>query len=308
MKIRRQSLSDLDSSIIEKLAYRSLFGSPGFAKIWETVGGHVVFWTAEEDGQQVGVLPGLEFGWFPFKRFQSMPDGCYTCLAGNFVDETIRASVANEILAGILKAGYVKVHINDFHKLFDTNKRVDTVTYRTSLVDISSPDWQPPDKKIQSEIRKAERENVVVQRFVSAEQMDRFLLLMKQSEQGHGRKPKYPRRFFEALAKLAESDRRVRWFTVEIGDEIACSHIDFVEGEMLLNWQVYFDRRFSSHKPNQLLLYRAAREAAGEGINRLNLGSSPSDAEGLLDYKRKWGGREVSYPCLIHKSGIGKFY
>lgn len=308
MNVKRQPLSDLDGSLLEKSARRSLFGSPGFAKIWETVGGRIVYWTAREDGRLVGALPGLEFGRFPFKRFQSMPDGCYAFLLGDFADESARVRVADEILSGILKGGYLKVHINDFYKLFSNDKRVETITHRTTLVDISSPDWQPPDKKIQSEIRKAERENIVVQKFSPGEQMDRFLILMERSEKKHGRKPKYSRQFFEALAKLAESDSRVRWSWIEIDREAVCSHINFAEGEMLLNWQVYFDRRFSTHKPNQLLLYRAAREAAGEGIKYLNLGLSPSDAEGLLSYKRKWGGYEVSYPCLVRKAGIGKLF
>lgn len=308
MKIRRQLPADLDSSIIEGLAHESLFGSAGFAKIWETVGGCAVYWTAEENGRLIGVLPGMEFGFFPLKRFQSMPDGCYAALLGNFVDQKSRFKVASGILSGILKGGYTKVHINDFDKLFVNFQSTESITFRTSLVDISSPDWQPPDKKIQSEIRKAERENVVIQKFSSEKQMDRFLSLMEQSEKGHGLKPKYPRCFFEALAELAEFDSRVRWFTVEIGDELACSHINFVEGEMLLNWQVFFDRRFSTHKPNQLLLYDAARKASSEGIKQLNLGSSPIDADGLLSYKRKWGGSEFSYPCLVHKSWIGKFF
>ena len=86
----------------------------------------------------------------------------------------------------------------------------------------------------------------------------------------------------------------------------AASHINLIEGDMLVNWQVYYDKQFSSAKPNQYLLIDAIRRGYNAGVRRVNFGATPDDAEGVRNYKEKWGGTPYSYQTLIHRRGLGR--
>jgi lipid II:glycine glycyltransferase (peptidoglycan interpeptide bridge formation enzyme) len=200
----------------------------------------------------------------------------------------------------------MRVHLADFHNQFPVTAGFQARRFETALVEMADANWWPPDKKIQSEIRKAEREGVQPISFDPGRHMAEFLQLMTHTEQRHGRRPKYPAAFFERLARLAEQDERVAWRVVEHDGRLAASHIYLQSGRQLLNWQVYFDKQYSFLKPNQCLLFHAARTAAARGLRYLNLGATPNDAVSLADYKRKWGGAEYRYPCLVRESWLGR--
>jgi hypothetical protein len=305
MTITRAYADDLPVSLQTLVDQYALFSSRGFARLWEAMGGRPVYWIAGDTDAPEAILCGVEFGWGALKRFQSMPDGCYSRLVR--ADKQVKDDAASAALLGaIAKAGYAKFHVYDYCGSFEAAHGIEVTECHTSLVDISSPDWQPPDRTLQSEIRKAERDAVTSASFDADRHMDAFLKLMIQTEQRHGRRPRYTREFVCRLAHLAQADDRVVWKVVEHEGELAASHINFIDSGLMLNWQVCFDKRFSFLKPNQLLLYSAARYAAGRGIRVLNLGTSPEDAETLVTYKRKWGGEDYAYRCLQRYSWLGK--
>ncbi len=302
-KLKADDLSDL---VVSRLNETSLFTSVGFARLWNDARGKDVYWAAQENERTLAVLPGVEFGRGRLGRFQAMPDGCYGRIV--FVEPIPdRRAIYAGVAEALKKAGYARVHLYDYYRQFDpASSGFNRRRCRTGLVDISSPDWQPPDKKLLSEIRKAEREGVKVVGFDAEKHFDAFIALMHRTETRHGRKPKYAPAFFRALAALARLDSRVRWVVVEHQGRLAASHIYFVDGEMALNWQVYFDKAFSFLKPNQFIMFTVARELAGVGVRQLNQGASPSDAEGLGVYKQKWGSEEYDYDCLELTSWLGR--
>jgi lipid II:glycine glycyltransferase (peptidoglycan interpeptide bridge formation enzyme) len=253
----------------------------------------------------VAVLTAVEFGRRPVKRFQSMPDGLYARLV-SLDDSYNLEDAAGLIVRALADGGYAKVFVNDFYGQFNMPTSFAASDYKTTLVDISEARWQPPDKKVRSEIRKAEREGIEVLKFDAGRHFDRFWTLMKNTEERHLRRPKYPPDFFRALADLARHDDRVHWVYVESDGRAAASHIYLIENDMALNWQIYFDRDFTWLKPNQYLLYHTARMLSGRGVRTLNLGASPPTAEGLQTQKRKWGGRTYGYFCYTCQTGLGR--
>lgn len=305
MIVSRIAASDVNSKQLSRIGADTLMCSLPFATLWEEMGGLPVWWIATQENEVIGGLPGVEFGRGVLKRFQAMPDGCYSRLCIDARAGGNRNAICREIVKGIIGNRYAKVFIYDFFDSISVTDELPIFNLETTLVDISQ-EWEPPDKKIRSEIRKAEREGIEIQAFDRARQMESFLSLMEECERRHGRKPKYPRQFFERLAELAEQDDRVIWKWCEHEGKPAASHILLVEGDMALHWQVYFDKSFSFLKPNQVILQRAARELAAVGVRTINLGASPPDAEGLQTYKGKWGGRSHAYRCYQLKSGIGK--
>ncbi len=301
----RLSGFELPDDIAIRLREASLFSSPEFARLWTAQGGSDVYWIAGEKSSPTAVLTGVEFGRKPSRRFQSMPDGLYSRLVV-FDDAADVGEVSHSLLEGLEGAGYLKLYLTDYYGSFVDAAGFESVECETGLVDISQSDWLPPDKKLQSEIRKAEREGVVPLPFDPARHFESFTSLMEATEKRHGREPKYSEEFFRRLAELAERDSRARWVVVEHEGVLATSHIFLIDAEQIINWQVYFDKKFSFLKANQFVLYSMAREYAAQGIRYLNLGASPPEAGTLSDYKQKWGGESHKYTCLQRKSWLGK--
>lgn len=298
--------SEIDQDQLQALVGDSFFGSTAFMNLWQEVGGRPVVWAIRDAENICAVMPGVEFGPGALKRFQAMPDGCYGRIFFASCNEADNQVLAKLMAHEIVKAGYTKSYIYDFYGTLPDHMGFKRQECKTSLVAIGDSDWMPPDKKIQTEIRKADREGVSVAPFDRRIHMDRFLKLMRSTERRHGRRARYPVKFFEALADLAEKDGRVVWNWCEHEGRAVTSHINFLEGDMVLNWQVYYDKSFSFLKANQYLLYSLVQQMPSLGKSRLNLGATPPDAESLAEYKRKWGGQPFTYQCHWRKSGLGK--
>ncbi len=305
MDVSRLSCDELPDDIALRLREASLFSSSGFARLWAAQGGSDVYWIVGEKSSPTAVLTGVEFGKRPSRRFQSMPDGLYSRLV-MFDEDADVGEVSQALLKGLEGAGYLKLYLTDYYGSLVETAEFKSVECETGLVDITQPDWQPPDKKLQSEIRKAEREGVASVPFDLERHFDSFVSLMQASEKRHGREPKYPEQFFRRLAELAQRDARIRWVVVEHEEALATSHIFLVDADQIINWQVYFSKGFSFLKANQFVLYSMAREYAAQGVRHLNLGASPPEAETLSTYKKKWGGETHKYTCLQRESWLGK--
>jgi CelD/BcsL family acetyltransferase involved in cellulose biosynthesis len=305
--VSRRPLSGPVAAEVARLVGDAFFASPGFAEVWRHMGGRPVAWIAEAGGRVAAALPGVEFGRGPLARFHSMPDGCY---GGVYVDpawEPERAALAGALLDAVVRRGYVKTYIADFHRTVPEHPGFTVRPARAMVVDIGEPDWGPADAKLRSQIRKGHRERVRHERFVWDRHHRGFLRLMRDTEARHGQPPRYTDGVYRTLAALAERDPRVRWVWCERGGEPVCSHIYFMERGVLQAWQSYYNKAFSSLKPNQTVRYDLCRSAARTGVRRMNLGATPPRAVGLAYYKARWGGRWVSYPVLVRLNGLGRW-
>jgi hypothetical protein len=306
MEVSRLTNSRLNTDLLTTLTADSLFGSIGFARLWETMGGTPVYWAAFVDGEIVALLPGVEFGRRPLKRFQSMPDGIYSRILSGVRDNRARREMSRGLLQAVAKAGYVKTYITDFHGLMEVPETYAAQLCRTTIVDISDKDWRPPNRRLRRYIRKAEREGMALERFQADRHLEKFVSLMQATEQRHGQKPRYPVEFFAALAALAETDNRIIWYYCEHEGRPVVSHISFIDGDVALHWQLYYDKTFSFLRANQFMLWKLVGELRRRGVCRLSLGASPPGASGLVDYKAKWGGDEYTSNCYVHQSGLGR--
>lgn len=306
MRVRRLTFPDLPASIREYVDRGPLLASPQFARLWNSEHGHEVYWLVERDGGPQAVMTAVEFGIRPVRRLQAMPDGLYChalLLPGAELDVPAAAAA---ILEAMASEGYSRIFVQDFHRQSEGPQGFEVTQCETTLIDISDPDWEPPDAKIRSEIRKAEREGIEVVPFAPEKHFQTFLHLMEQTERRHGNLPRYSPEFFMELAGLSQVDKRVYWAHVEVDGKAAASHIYLCEGDMALNWQVYFDKEYSWLKPNQYILHDTARRLRERGITTINLGATPGEADGLASYKEKWGGVPYRYPCYHRTSMLGR--
>ena len=305
MKAALVPIADLRGEDHARLAGDSFFASRGFLELWRARGGRPVAWVVEADGAVAAMLPGVEYGRAPWRRFASMPDGCY---GGLFVDpalEAERPALASAVLAAVARRGDARSDIFDYYATLPSHEGFTVARGEARLVPIGDPGWVPSDRKLQSQIRKARREGIEVEPFDWDRHHRGFLALAARSYARHGLAPRYPARFYRALAALAARDPRVQWRWCERDGRPASSHIYFVERGALQAWQSYFDRAFSYLKPNVYIRFTLCRELAGRGVAWLNLGATPAGAAGLAYYKGRWGGQRVGFDRYRRVAGLG---
>jgi hypothetical protein len=297
---------DVPPDAVDRILGGYFFASPGFASVWAEKGGRAVTWMAEDAGSVAALLPGVEAGRGPLCRFMSMPDGCYGGVF--FADGAAaeRGRLARRLLDGVAAHGYSRTHLYDFYGSVTEAPRFAPLPCATTLVDLPDETWQPPDAKLRSQIRKAEREGIRVEPFDWDRHHAEFLRLVRGCERRHGHPPRYRPAFYEALARLARADGRVHWLWCARDGRAAASHIYFVEHGALQAWQTYFDRAFSFLKPNQYIRWSLCRALARQGVRRLNLGATPEGAAGLAYYKARWGGRPFAYNVYFRRAGLGR--
>ncbi len=306
MEVLRLRLADIDLDKQPWLRGDSLLSSPGFLGLWKAEGGTPVCLAVVENGAPIAALPGIEFGRFAWRRFQAAPHGCYARLLNAPDHEHRRPEAADAILTFLAEAPYARAIIYDFHHHFDEHEDFDSRVAATRLVDIDA-DWQPPDRKLRQQIRRAIRDGCNVEEFDAGRHLDGFMELMKLTTARTGHDPGLSRSFFERLAELARRDRRVRWtwFDDDDGRPVA-SNVFLVEQDQLLHWQACYDPSYSRMQPNKWVPWLMIRQVLKEGVSTFNLGASPAGAEGVDEYKRKWGGGLREYRCLIRSRGLGK--
>lgn len=305
MKVSCCPSNQLPDEIQNRLNNHSLFTSIGFAKIWQTKGGKAVSWIAEHENKIIALLPGVEFGSRPIVRFMAMPNSCYGSLIFSNVPEEFKSESGKAILDGIIEKKYIKTYLFDYYKTFPENNNFNTEKCQTTLIDISDPEWEPPDKKLRQQIRKGGG-SIAPSIFSIKDHFDGFMNLVKKTENRIGIKSKYTSEFFKALAELAKKDNRIWWYWCEHENNPVSSNIFFIEQDNILHWQSYIDEEYSFLQPNKFIPYYAAKKASEMGIKYLNLGASPDNVDGVAFYKSKWGGKPYSYNCLVLKRGVGK--
>ena len=302
MTIRRLLLQDLAEPVRLKLNQLSFFTSDGFCNLWRTLGGRPVCYLGQEGSEDLFALSAVEFGRLFWKRLQAMPDGTYGRIV-KLADSVDSAQAGQLLLQKLHGAGYIKVHVYDFHMEFPRPAKWEVKDCQAHVVELTGPEWQPPDGKLRSEIRKAQRDGVQIRKYDDSIDRDAFHKLREATEARHGGKGRYPIEFYDALARLTREDDRVWWYVVEADRELAASHVYLRDGNMLLNWMVHFDKKFSYLKPNQLMTFTLAERGIENGVTRLNLGSTPIEVPTLAAYKEKWGGEIFRYPCYYFGRG-----
>ena len=295
MNVSRRPFAEAHGDRCRAITGGAFFVSRGFAELWRARGGEPCIWCAEAEGVLVAALPGVEFRRGPLRRFTSMPDGCYggVFVAPEAAPESAR--IARTLLAALTRR-YAIADVFDFRRALARAPGYEHRTCEARLITLTGPHWTPADPTLVQQSQKARREGICIERFDAARHLEGLMRLAAETASVHRCRQRYPRAFFEGLAALAERDPRIVWRWCERDGVPAASQIYVAEGDMLMAWQSFFDRRFSFLKPNQAMRLDVVRAFVETGGRVLNLGATPPHARGLAAYKRRWGGRLVRYP------------
>jgi len=265
-----------------------------------------VFLCGYHEGELVAGMPGVIASKGPLRSFYSMPYGTYGGpVFKTGMDQDICSDFLRFISEYFRQNKFSEIQIVDSNnsladaRLLSFNK---TEVF-THVIEINEGEHHPPDKKIEGHIRAGTKRGTLVSPIRDRSFINRYYKLYCLTEEKHGRRrPLYDVKFFEVVFDVLSSSSFLYWNAAEIDGEVIGSQINFIYGNSLFNWQTVSDPARMEFKPNQILMEDTIAEGLRRGVKFVNLGASPSSAGGLIDYKARWGGREMRYNIYTGRS------
>ncbi len=174
------------------------------------------------------------------------------------------------------------------------------VHHSLSLTEDAEAVFKTFDKaKVQRDVRKAERDGIVVKRCTTFDEFLHFYRLQVTTRKRHG-VPAQPLKFFKAIweqilqqgfgfASLAYKD-----------DRLLGGAVFFQMGRTIYYKYGASDFSMKALHPNHALLWDAIRRACAEGCRVFDFGRSEIDNDGLRRFKNGWGTTEspLNYTIL----------
>jgi hypothetical protein len=144
----------------------------------------------------------------------------------------------------------------------------------------------------QRSIRKGQKAGVVVRRGESAEDWLAMAELEERTAHGHGL-PAPPRSFFTEACKSLQGIGLADLYLAFTSAGARAAAITIWKGPR--SWIYAFgasDPAQLEHRPNHVLLWAAIRDAIAAGC-RFDMGRAAPEQEGLVEFKRRWGGQAI---------------
>jgi hypothetical protein len=145
----------------------------------------------------------------------------------------------------------------------------------------------------QRSIKKGQKSGIVVRRGETAEDWLIMAELEERTAQGHGL-PAPPRRFFVEGCRRLQSAGLADVYLALTNRGADAAAITVWKGPR--SWIYAFgasDPAYLEHRPNHLLIWTAIQDAIAAG-RRFDLGRAAPEQEGLVEFKRRWGGQALS--------------
>ncbi|MCH7760266.1 GNAT family N-acetyltransferase [candidate division TA06 bacterium] len=171
--------------------------------------------------------------------------------------------------------------------------------YKSFLLDLNNSTedlWKGfHPKAVRYAIRKAERSGIRIREGKDERDMQTFYRLHVKTRRRHGVPPQ-PYAFFQNIWKILVSKGLAFLLLAEVkGKEIAGS-LFLHHNKTLYHKFNSSDPEFLHYQPNHLLLWTAIQRGCQEGFQWLDFGRTSPDNQGLMEFKRRWGTREMAMP------------
>jgi len=307
MPLKIYSTDNIDREKWAKLTNNSFYSSPEFVSLWTAMDGRGIFIVDEDEELYQAGIAGIIYGRRFLRRFQSMPDG----FKGGFhflteLNDIVKSEFVQQVIDWFRSASIIRadIHAPDFKP--DSKFFVNRTT-ETHIIDLKNWEDESINKNAQKVIRIGKKRGAEINRFENRKDIERFYELVVKSEKKHGGEPRYSKSFFEKLFDFAIDDKRILWLEGRKDDQLIASQINFIENNDLFLWQYYADHQFQSLKPGYLLNDYCINWAIENKMKSVNLGWTPPLAEGLSDYKKKWGAHKEPFHYYTFYGGfLGK--
>jgi lipid II:glycine glycyltransferase (peptidoglycan interpeptide bridge formation enzyme) len=179
--------------------------------------------------------------------------------------------------------------------LIDLNRPVDSV-------------FQSIGKRTRKNIRRGlNKDKVRIEEVNDKKQLDESLQLIQETY-NLARIPLADRSLFDsAYDELAPKDM-VRFLVAYVEDTPIATSVELLHNQTIYGWYSGMNRDYSSHVPNELLMWNILKWGAENGYKLYDFGGAgkPEEDYGVRDFKAKFGGELVNYGrnTYIHKPGL----
>jgi FemAB-related protein (PEP-CTERM system-associated) len=221
--------------------------------------------------------------------------------ANQLIDQAIQLAQHQKVRYLELRTG-----VNDV-----VARRADLVEgnlYVTWLLKLSTdPErmWKELRKPVQRQIKKSEGQGVSVRLARRREDMEHYYRLHLQTRcRKHGM-PAQPRAYFYSLWDAFATQGGVRLLLAEFEGRVIAGMILLASGTTIRYAYGASDEHYLKLAPNNLLLWTAIKIGCAAGFQNLDLGRTARDNEGLMAFKRRWGGIQEPLPYYYYPQMAG---
>ena len=253
------------------------------------------YWTARIQGTPVGLLAAAEVpALLGPRRLVSLP---FSYAAGPLAGEPSTADALGAALREhAIDRGIRRVEVKsrgEFPPAPGYHRTSHYTTYEVPTHGGEAEVWsQLHAGSTQRSIRKGEKSGIVVRRGDSPEDWGIMAELEERTAHSHGL-PAPPRRFFtEGCHRLQRSELAAVYLAFTRSGQRAAA-ITVWKGPR--SWIYGFGASDPAHldqRPNHVLLWSAIRDAIAAGCT-FDLGRVAPEQQGLLEFKRRWGGQAI---------------
>jgi hypothetical protein len=266
--------------------------------------GQPVYLGARLNGRLVGLLPAFARRSAAGVVCSSLP--YFGPNAGVlYSDKEARAEIHTALLQALLSRAeqdkalscsiYTPLLFDEFDLYDVVMPQAIVVDKFTQYLDLETATWS---KKINYDLRKAERLGVEISKEVTPERVETFYTIYQQNCYDHGI-PLKPKKCVEFLVDEGILGKHT--------DIYFAFHRDEMIGGLLIIWSsltasYYVPCGLASARtlqPGTLLIEQAVQDARARGIRIWNWESSPSRDSGVYRFKKKWGAIEGNYRIYV---------
>jgi len=270
----------------------TIFHTAAWARVLsETYGYLPAYFTLIENDQIVGLLPFMEIrSWITGTRGVSLPftDTSAPILPNGVGFEEAMTQVISLAESRRWETVEIRAHVPGMGHL------PASAEYLSHDLDLTAGEeslFSRYRSNVQRNIRKAEREGIVVSEDNTAHGLREFYRLNCLTRREHGLPPQ-PLRFFENLrAHVLEEGFGTLLLARYGGKAVAGAIFLHFAGKAVYKYGAS-DRRHQELRPNNLIFREGIRDLCGKGVRTLSFGRTDLHHEGLRQFKLSWGATE----------------
>lgn len=291
----------------------SVYQHTAFGKVIASTFGHVEpYYMAllDKGGRCLGGLAlFLVKSWLTGSRLVSIPWACYG-------DPMINSSGEFEILfreiielSRRVKASYVEIKAcNSASLLADANLMIPVYYNKSHFLDLTkglNAVWDGFHRRsIKQKIRTAERNGIRVKVARSEQEVISFYQVFRKHRRRLGLPPQ-KLEFFRNIWKYLVPRGLAHFLVAQKQDQLVGGLCNFTFKKTVFMSYIATEESLHRCGTGQYLFWAAIRTASEKGLKMVDFGKTPPYADGLIQYKKKWGVRELEAPVFYYPRVAG---
>lgn len=159
---------------------------------------------------------------------------------------------------------------------------------------------------IQRKIKKANKTGIVVENEFSLNSMEKFVDMQIETRRRQG-SLMYPSSFFSKLFSAFKETDHIRQFTAYYDGKNPVAGVIFAyygKVAIYLYGASFSSKHYLRNGVNQIVMWEAIKEAINRRCHIVDFGKTPLINKGLLDYKKKWGGKVSDLDYTIYNANV----